>query len=526
MDPLKLFTDIYNEVLIFPFTSLETYSIIIYKIIDSIEILHDYTFNLINEIAFNNFQYINNLTNMTKMMYEVSHILYFQILCCHYEKCDEEVDLPYDHPANGCMAIVLAVSGIITILDNITSNINILKKHNLNIPEFSLYDIDKTIPHIMKKKTSSAIKNYGIFISKDKEIDVDNYACSMVINSISFVASEWYRLSPSNELLEYLLSILHRSFIMIHRVASDKVYDIVNQRRCIEKNENGVISRFYSSNYDFIRRISGGLTQMIISIIWRLTIPIGNLADLNIIDLKKDDMDVLCDQINNEILTAMKKIKNAPTLAKERREIFNCSALRYGDTDVFIELCNDDPKKPSDIMFSIRPPQEQSTLMIVNQMLAWENLCKIKEYTPNMLLTYNDNYSSVYHFYSQDLKLYIFEFFFDPEKLKICVDHYLSECYFIKYKNILAKSKTPTFVRSFGRIHVVYLNIFYECKSIEQAFFIWILIIKTCFNGIIEDLDLFENNKYQVTSIIMRSQVISNDNAKPNIVLTGDTSDF
>lgn len=437
------------------------------------------------------------LNNIVKDLENLSHELYFSILCDKYALFIEAVELKLEHPASGAMVILLLISSVVAILDslyrytaaNLTSN-------NGEYILFKPDNQDRMIYRLAPMNMTTAIRDMGLCIDAKK--DVSTYSVKDIIVALRLTSLEWWRLTPSVHLLKYILGLIHRGCLVMSRVGSEAINNMRNMRKPLNitiKKVDGkhVTEQKMTGNYDFLRRLAGGATQMIVVLRWRMKIEIAPSLSTMLEKPGLDDPETVakaCDAINAQMTRAMQDMIDAPTLHRERRDAFNISAMNFGDLDIFVEKCNSDPQKPIDVVFTAKPSDAQNAWMMLNQSVNWLGLCAMREDTPGFIQHYNDIYTFGQHFYSQDLKLYLAETYTRKGTCNLCVDFFVTENRFVKEIMKAMEDTHPVLVRVFGRTHVIYEKRLHPCTSIEHAIYVWAMIMRHAKKGVVNKVNI------------------------------------
>lgn len=276
------------------------------------------------------------------------------------------------------------------------------------------------------------------------------------------------------------------------RIGSDMIYDMDDLRApMVVVLPDGKTATKYSATINFNRRMSGGATQMIAVLTWRLSIPCAESIRTLVNQFSASNWRAA---IRETIISSAKHIQNAPSLNRERKEVFDYSSILFGDVDLFIEQASGDAMKPTDIVFAIKRPVVQSIWMKVNQSISWVELASMSDLCVNNI-HYSKLYTFAQHLYSQDFKLFLFQTALKLQKSVFACDYFIHEFQLIEELPNLIDNQEPVLLRNFGRIHLYFRGQLFECDSLEHALFAWLMVIRHKLEGTIgeECIDWSEN---------------------------------
>jgi hypothetical protein len=416
---------------------------------------------------------------------QLADALFLTTLADHYHIFLTLIPMELEHPSTGAMIICLLVGQIYVILTSL---------NHARAVDVSLFPTSLFASPWPSGDCPRSIIAMGLCV--ENRVPIGKYTVSKLLKAIRAVSMNWTTLEPSTTLLWYLLMLARRGFVVMNQPGHLETHNFEPMRKEVVVGAE----TYYSGNWDLLRRLSGGLVRMIAALRFRLTV-----APLD----RPLPTKLQCDALTKILVEEARKMEYMPTVRSESRALFNLSALEYGDMELYVENCNDDPAKPLDIIFTTKPPDIQQAWTQLNIAVIFHKLAELREDEP----FFAQIYSPAYRFYSQNTKLLVVESFLKLNTINFLGDYTIPEQVFISEKLNILRADSPLLLQSMGKFHVLYKERLCSCASLEIAIIVWADIILSTMSEKLNGINISE----QLNRMLGRFSIYSKDNCWDNV---------
>jgi hypothetical protein len=425
---------------------------------------------------------LGDSTRITQSLRRVHDVLLYNVLLDNYHHfVDSQVqmgDNDENKPCNSLMLIYQTLSYAALVLDALVTEVPAVA--SIADTQLTLREPATALSSIRRSLLVCAPETY-----------VYEYSVCQLVDACAVLSARWHELAPSPELQRYLLSLMHRGFILMTAPGPRTTFDDPNLCKLLRGPPEGGLgggprTPLFSGNWTLLRRLAGGLTRMAVMTRFRLNVPTIPEPLFS-----GEDLATRCSNIRTALMREAVKLEDLPSLRRELKLLFNSTGLWYGDLDVFIEKCGNDPARHIDIIFQSKPLDIQQAWMYLNQAVSLVGLCTVVEGAP----FYHQLYTFADHFYAQGVKLYVAEIFTRSAGVLLLANHHATEQDFFELRGRIIDDPAPVIITSFGALHVMHEGTLHVCESTEHALLTWIALVQRRDRGMLpgektkDDLD-------------------------------------